>query len=98
MNIDLHIDCSPDPVAAQFSPSWDLPSAYPQAEVVSYRPGASVVLADVPGSPVMTILRHGVWAKRAWYVVAWIDHHCQRHEAFFPEDQLQLADAPVLAA
>jgi hypothetical protein len=62
----------------------------------AFRPGASVVLANTLESPVMTVLRTGVWGCRAWYVVAWLDNRRRRWEAFFPQEDLKSAEA-VLA-
>jgi hypothetical protein len=67
------------------------------SRAMSYRPGASVVRADAPGGPIMTVLRGGIWGHRAWYVVAWIeDHSDRRHETFVAEDDLRPVSA-VLA-
>ncbi|HYF34374.1 MAG TPA: hypothetical protein VD994_03710 [Prosthecobacter sp.] len=68
------------------------------SHATAFRPGSSVVLANVPRSPVMTVLRHGVWGHRSWYIVAWLDHLCCRHEAFFPQEELLPIDPAALTS
>ena len=61
----------------------------------SFRPGASVVLAASPTSPIMTVLRERCWGHRAWYIVAWLDPQSHRCEACLAADQLRPAEAAL---